>query len=141
MVSQPAVSKQLKTLERAAGARLFDRHPKGVRLTGAGEVLADYARRIFGLADEAETALADLQSLRRGQLNIGAGTTIGVYFLPELLVRYRQRFPGIQLGLEIEGSAILQRQLLDGTIEFGLTEVPIRRPEVEATVFMHDELV
>src|SRR5881227_3332439 len=71
-ISQPAVSKQLQQLERAVGTRLLDRHPKGVSLTSTGELLADYARRIFALSDEAEGALADVAALRRGQLAVGA---------------------------------------------------------------------
>src|SRR5919205_444410 len=84
LVSQPAVSRHIKQLERSVGHRLFDRHPKGVRLTAAGELLLDYARRIFALAVEAEVSMADLDSLRRGRLRIGATTTIAVHFLPEL---------------------------------------------------------
>src|SRR2546429_243813 len=72
-ISQPAVSKQLRDLEQNLRTTLFDRHPKGVRLTAAGEVLADYARRIFALSDEAERALADMAGLRRGRLAVGAG--------------------------------------------------------------------
>src|SRR5829696_8567405 len=72
LVSQPAVSKQIRQLERALGVRLFDRHPRGVTLTDAGELLDGYARRIFALAGEAEQAVDDLQHLRRGRLAIAA---------------------------------------------------------------------
>src|SRR3954447_24232892 len=89
MVSQPAVSKQIKQLERALGVVLFDRTRKGVIATAAGELLEDYARRIFALAEEAEQAIDDLAGLRRGTLRIGAAPTLGTYFLPELLVRFR----------------------------------------------------
>src|SRR5437667_12836567 len=92
LVSQPAISRHIQQLERALGHRLFDRHPKGVRLTEAGHLLQDYARRIFALAGEAENALADLDALRRGRLRIGATTTLAVHFLPDLLVRFRRRF-------------------------------------------------
>src|SRR6185295_2939986 len=93
MVSQPAVSKQVKELERALQARLFDRHAKGVRLTDAGATLADYARRIFALADEAGAAMNDLSALRRGSVAVGASPMLGTYLLPRALVYFRQRFP------------------------------------------------
>src|SRR6476620_6780504 len=80
-ISQPAVSKQLRLLESSLGAPLFDRTPKGVRLTEAGRLLAGYARRLLALADEAEHAVAQLRGLRRGRLTIGASTTLGAYFL------------------------------------------------------------
>src|SRR5687768_7231126 len=110
MVSQPAVSKQLKQLEQALGVPLFDRAPRGVRATQAGELLAGYARRIFGLADEAEQAVAELRGLRRGSLSIAAGTTIGVHLLPDVFVRFRQSHPGVRIDLEIEGSEVVQRR-------------------------------
>jgi DNA-binding transcriptional LysR family regulator len=81
-VSQPAVSKQVRELERALGVSLFDRVGRRVRLSQAGETLADYARRLFALAREAEEAMADVRTVRRGRLVIGASTTIGTYLLP-----------------------------------------------------------
>src|SRR5947209_5485906 len=77
MISQPAVSKQLRILERALATPLFERIPKGMRLTPAGELLATYASRIFALETEAEEAIAALKGLRRGRLIIGASNTIG----------------------------------------------------------------
>ena len=140
-VSQPAVSKQVKLLERSVGAVLFERTARGVRPTAAGEVLADYARRIYALAREAEQAMDDLQSLRRGRLVIGASPTVGTYLLPELLVRFRQRFPGVHLALEIENAQALQRRLAEGQLDFGLSEVPPQREELDARPFGQDRLI
>lgn len=141
LVSQPAVSKQIKELERAIQTQLFERHARGVRLTDAGTVLADYARRIFGLAAEAEQALNDLSALRRGTLAIGAGTTVGVYLLPRALVHFRRRFPGIQLHLEIGVAATLRRRLEENALDLVLTEGVVESPEVESALFAEDELV
>src|SRR3954454_469265 len=82
-ISQPAVSKQLKSLERSLGLRLVERQGRGIQLTAQGTLLSEYARRIFNLVDEAEASMNDLNRLRRGRLGIGAGTTIGVYVLPD----------------------------------------------------------
>src|SRR4051794_885109 len=109
-ISQPAVSKQLRELERSLRTALFDRHPKGVRLTTAGEALADYARRIFALSDEAERAMADVAGLRRGRLAVGAGPTAGAYLLPRVLVEFRRRFPDVALHAETEGPDVLRQR-------------------------------
>src|SRR3954454_13571043 len=90
LISQPAVSKQLAELERALKSKLVDRLPRGVRLTASGELLAGYARRIFAFADEGERAIAELAGLRQGRLVVAATPTIGVYWLPSLLVKYRR---------------------------------------------------
>ena len=78
-ISQPAVSKQLQELEKSLGTLLFDRLPRGVRLTETGELLESYARRLFGLEAEAESALAEMRGLERGRLAVGASMTIGGY--------------------------------------------------------------
>jgi len=89
-VSQPAVSKQLRQLERSLRTVLLDRHAKGVRPTVAGAALADHAARIFALAAAAELAVADVAGLRAGRLAVGAGPTAGVYLLPRAIVAFRQ---------------------------------------------------
>jgi DNA-binding transcriptional LysR family regulator len=66
-VSQPAVSKQVRELERALGVHLFDRVGRRVRLSRAGEVLADYARRLSALAHEAEEAMTDVRAAGTGE--------------------------------------------------------------------------
>src|SRR5215813_5814325 len=78
-ISQPAVSKQVQELESALGVHLFDRIGRQVRLSQVGVVLADYAQRLFALAQEADEALADVRAVGRGRLAIGASTTIGTY--------------------------------------------------------------
>jgi DNA-binding transcriptional LysR family regulator len=141
MVSQPAVSKQLRQLERSLGGPLFDRLPKGVRPTAAGELLAGYARRIFALEAEAELALAELRGLRRGTLSVGASTTIAVYLLPEIFVRYRRAYPDVCMHMEVANSEVIRRRLVEGAIDVGLTEGIVEGDELDSTVFLRDELV
>jgi DNA-binding transcriptional LysR family regulator len=141
MVSQPAVSKQLRQLERSLGASLFDRLPKGVRPTAAGELLAGYARRIFALEAEAAEALAELRGMRRGSISVGASTTIGVYLLPEIFVRYRRAYPDVRMHMEVANSEVIRRRLVEGAIDVGLTEGIVEGEELDSTVFLRDELV
>jgi DNA-binding transcriptional LysR family regulator len=141
MVSQPAVSKQVKELERALGARLFDRHAGGVRLTNSGRLLAGYAGRIFALAAVAEAAVADLSAMRRGSLAVGASPSLGTYLLPRALVYFRQRFPGVRVAVEIEPSHVLRARLNDGALDLGITQAEAHWPEVDAQPLAEDELV
>ena len=141
MISQPAVSKQLKELERSLGTALFDRLPKGMRPTPAGELLGEYASRIFSTAIEAGQALDELRGLRRGKLIVGASTTIGVYLLPEVFVAFRRKFPDVQLELEIANSDVILKRLEDGAIQLGLTEGVIASGSVQTSAFATDRLV
>lgn len=140
-ISQPAVSKQLRELEKSLGMALFHRLSKGVRLTEGGEVLLDYARRIFALESEAERALNELRNLERGQLTIGASTTIGVYLLPEICTLFRARFPGIELNLEIANTQHIQNLLLQNELDLGLTEGFVLSPDIQAEVLGEDEII
>jgi DNA-binding transcriptional LysR family regulator len=141
MVSQPAVSKQLRELEREVGTPLFDRLPRGVRPTQAGTLLADYARRIFDLAAEAEQRIADLRGLQRGELRIGASTTIAVYLLPPVFVAFRKAHPGVRLTVQIANTQEIQQRLADGELDIALTEGQADERDFEATAFMTDELI
>ena len=120
MISQSAISTQLKQFERAMGTTLFIRLPRGMTLTPAGHTLVAYADRIFDLSEQALQAVQDVQGLRRGSLLIGASPTIATYFLPSLLVHYQQRFPQIQVQVETHEAGVLDQRLTDGLIDLAL---------------------
>ena len=141
-VSQPAISMQVAELEAALGAPLFDRLPRGVRLTDAGETLLGYARRIATLEIEAERAMRELRGLQRGRLALGASTTIGSYLLPAVLGEFRRRHPAIELALTIGNTDDIKQRLIDRTLDLGLTEgAPPEDEELSARVFYGDELI
>jgi DNA-binding transcriptional LysR family regulator len=140
-VSQPAVSKQIAELEEALGVRLLDRLPRGCRLTEAGQILADYARRWRSLENDAVRAIEEYRGLQRGRLAVGASLTIGGYLLPGALAEFHRRFPDVELRVETANTQRIQRALLESTIELGLTEGPLESEELESTVFFQDELV
>jgi DNA-binding transcriptional LysR family regulator len=140
-ISQPAVSKQVQELERVLGVHLFDRIGRRVRLSQAGEVLAAYARRLFALADEAESAMADVRAVGRGRLVIGASTTIGTYLLPGVLAEFLRRYPRVELLVAIENTEQVHRRLAGLELDVGLTEGFAEEEELDAEVFHRDELV
>src|SRR6516225_9137545 len=140
-ISQPAVSKQVQDLEHAMGVHLFDRIGRRVYLSRAGEVLADYARRLFALAREAEEAMADVRAAGRGKLVIGASTTIGTYLLPGVLAEFRRRHPRVELLVQIENTEQVHRRLAGHELDLGLTEGPVEEGELDAEVFLQDALV
>ena len=141
LISQPAISKQLKELERAMGTMLFDRVTRGMRLTDAGKLLHAYSTRIFALAEEAQNAMEQLNGIERGSLIVGASTTIGVYLLPKIFVVFRKKYPQIKLELVIANSQDIYKKLQSGEINLGLTEGVIEELDADASTFARDELV
>lgn len=140
-ISQSAVSKQLSDFEHHLGTVLFERLPRGVRLTEAGKLLLGYANRIFSLEKEAAQALGDLHALRRGRVAIGASRTIGGYLLPTVLAQFNRLHPEIELSLEVANTSTIQAMLLEGTINVGFTEGLARDDALTFSVFTEDELV
>jgi DNA-binding transcriptional LysR family regulator len=140
-ISQPAVSKQIQALERILGVHLFERIGRRVYLSQAGEMLADYARRLFALAREAETTMAEVRAAGRGRLAIGASTTIGTYLLPGVVAEFWRRHPGVELLVEIENTEQVHHRLARLELDVGLTEGFVEDEELDAEVFHRDELV
>jgi DNA-binding transcriptional LysR family regulator len=140
-ISQPAVSKQVQELESVLGLHLFDRIGRRVHLSRAGEILADYARRLFALAHEAEAAMAEVRTAGRGRLAIGASTTIGTYLLPGVVAEFWRRHPRIELSVQVENTEQIHRRLAGHELDLGLTEGLIEEEGLDAEVFHRDELV
>jgi DNA-binding transcriptional LysR family regulator len=140
-VSQPAVSKQLRELERSLGMALFYRLSTGVRLTNAGQLLWTYSKQLFALETEAEGAMHDLRELRRGTLTVGASTTIGSYLLPDICAAYSTLYPGISLRLEINNTVHTIKLLLDNAVDLALTEGFVELPHLTAETFLQDKIV
>lgn len=139
-ITQPAVSRQLKSLEDALGLMLLDREPRGVRLTEAGRVLEDYASRIFSLSARARASMEEISNLKSGRLSLGASSTIGNYLLPPVLAQFRITHPGMDIRLQIGNTEAIQHLLLEDEIDFGFTEGFVEHQELESRVFTHDEL-
>ncbi len=141
-LSQPAISMQVAELEESLGTPLFDRLPRGVRLTDAGQTLLGYAQRIRSLEGEAERAMRELRGLERGRLALGASTTIGSYLLPTVLGDFRRLHPAVELHLTIANTDEIKNRLIDRTLDLGLTEgTPPQDEALSARVFSEDDLI
>ena len=140
-ISQPAVSKQLAELEDAVGAKLVDRLPRGVRLTAAGRALSPHAARIVGIEHTATVELEALLGVRRGQLAVGASTTIGSYLVPRVFGAFRVRHPEVQLEMQIGNTAAVHDLVRRHVVELGLTEGFVTDDDLSSRVFDQDDMV
>jgi len=143
IISQPAVTKTIQHLEQEVGLELIERHGRRIALTHAGQVLHNYARRVFALEREMEDALAALRDVDAGEITLAASTTTGVYLLPPIVARYRARYPHVNLHMTILNSSEIVEQTLNWNLDFGLVEGEAANlpAELKVEVFEHDELV
>jgi len=140
-ISQPSVSYQVKELEAVLGLPLVDRLGKRVRLTEAGEVLYEYARRTLTLLDEVALVMEQMRGIERGTLRVGASATVGIYVIPLALGAYKKVHPNLALSMEIGSREMLQERLKRGVLDLAVLSLPIADPNLESTPFMDDELV
>ena len=141
--SQPALSRQIAALEDACGERLFERLPRGVRLTPAGEITLRYAERIFALANELSAALAEIRGLQVGSLMVGASSTPAEYVLPPLLSTYRERHPGAAIRLVTGNTSIIVDHIARHALDIGVigSLPPHPMDGLRFTPLAEDELV
>jgi len=123
-ISQPALSRQVKRLERELGAQLFDRIARRVRLTVAGEELLARARALLQDADTLRTRAHDLSGGSRGVLRVGATPQTLESLVSQLLTRYRRACPRVEVQLVEDGAASLLEQIERGLVNVAIAALP-----------------
>ncbi len=133
-LTPPAITMQVKELEGHVGLPLFERNGKKVSLTTAGEYMLVYARRILSTLKDAEDAALRLQRLEIGQLTIGMVST-AKYFIPRLLVAFRNEHPGIDVKLAVGNREQLVQMLRDNEVDIAIMGRPPKDMATRAEPF------
>jgi LysR family transcriptional regulator, transcriptional activator of the cysJI operon len=140
-LSEVAVSGHIRALERHYGAPLFAVRHRRVYLTVEGAALYEDTERVFSLLGEANEASADNRGVERGQLALGASSTIANHLLPPVLGCFAQAHPDVRVTVAIgTGSRTLAR-VRDGEVPFGLVAAPASHPDLDLRPFATDEMV
>ena len=139
--SQPAVSREVRSLEERLGVTLFDRLPRGMRLTEAGQTLAAYAERIFGLEQAAERAIRNLADLEGGELTLGASNTLGLYLLPPVVAAFHSRYPKLNITLDVANTQEIVKGVLDSRFAVGFVEGRVQHEDLEPKELRRDRIV
>src|ERR1700692_4619999 len=137
---QSNVTQRVKALEAEIGTALFERHSRGMTLTGAGRRLLPYAQRMAALSREAVLAARD-DGEPAGPLAIGSMETTAAVRLPALLSEFHRRFPAVQLTLRTAPTADLVAAVLDGALDGAFVAGPIDHGELTAITAFREELV
>ncbi len=141
-LTQPAVSFQIQTLEQYYQTMLFDRVNRHVKLTAAGELLLDYAVHMNNLQAELERNMQQLTGHVKGELLIGASTTIGEYILPYVVGSFKQDYPDVNVTIQIMNTKDIGTAVGNKSFDLGIIEGPLDLTEsTETHKFLEDELV
>lgn len=135
-VSQPALSAQIRDLEEVLGCQLVERAASGARLTPAGSVIIERARRILAEVGDLEAFARVAADPTSGSLRLGIIPSIGPYLLPKLLPALVEAFPALKVGVRETVTASLIGELQDGALDLIIASLPLGDPSfVEAPVF------
>jgi LysR family transcriptional regulator, cell division regulator len=137
---QSNVTQRVKALESEIGTALFERHSRGMTLTGAGRRLFPYAQRMAALSREAVLAARD-DGEPKGPLAIGSMETTAAVRLPALLAEFHRRFPAVRLTLTTATTGDLVAGVLNGSLDGAFVAAPIEHADLMSTVAFHEELV
>lgn len=119
-ITAPAISKRITELETALSVQLFDRHPKGIRPTAAGEALTADVRSIFAILDRSENKLSEYADGNRGRIRIHANPSGISGALPAALREYLDAHPRVGIQLEEKHSVNVVRAVVEGEADIGI---------------------
>ena len=141
-LSQPSLSKQIKTLEKNLDILLINRENNKVSLTESGKIFLQYSERILALCEESCRALIDLKNGERGNLTVGASQTIGTYLLPRVLALFAQNYPQINLKIQVNSTRMIAKNVINREIDLAVVggEIPDKlRKNLTVEHFVEDE--
>lgn len=142
-ISQPAVTLQMKNLEKQVNNKLFLKRGKQIELTEGGYLLLRYSQKILLLCEETCQALQDLKNSQIGYLTLGASQTTGTYLMPLLIQSFRKEYNHVKIQLHVDSTRHICWNVAKGIIDLALVsgEVPFDlRSYLHLTDYADEEL-
>jgi len=140
-ITQPAVTKHIREIEQHFKVKLFDRNGTKIKLTPEGKTLLDHTEDIFSIYGKIETELAALHQSHKGELRIGASTTVAQYVLPSVLASFHKRYKDIKITLRTNNTEQIEQALQEKQIDLGIIEGRSKKSSLTYTSFIKDEIV
>jgi DNA-binding transcriptional LysR family regulator len=141
LLTQPAITQQVKALESELGVALFDRAGGKLSLSPAGAALLPFAEKLADLAQQARQAVAATTNSNAGALTVAASQTIGQYLLPRLIAAFLAENPKVEITVIGGNTQTVLEALADHRAQIALIEGPALRQDVHVEPFMEDHMV
>jgi DNA-binding transcriptional LysR family regulator len=140
-LTQPAVSLQIRQLEKRLGATLIERVGRKAKPTGAGLELLGHADRIDAAVGSAIESVARHAADVVGPVHLGTDTTISIYLLPPVLGALRQRYPNLEIAVTTGNAAGIVKAVEENRIDLALATLPVSGRAFEVTPVLDDAFV
>lgn len=139
-ISQPAISQCISEIESEIDTKLFDRIGKKLYLTHEGKIFYEYTRRILNIYEEGINVLRSSKS-NKGNLVIGASTTIGTYIMPPIINRFNKKEKDIEISMIIDNKQNIEELILNNKVDIAFIEGTVSSKEIILKNIWTDELV
>lgn len=140
-LTQPTVSAHIAGLEKELNARLFVRNTKEVKLSEEGKLLYDSAKQIVVLQKKIEKTFLENEKKEEHCITIAASTIPAQYLLPEILVKFNEKYPNEQFKVIETDSAKVVEEVLNHSVDIGFTGTVLEKKDCKYIPFYQDELV
>ncbi len=142
-ISQPAISKHIKTLEAFYKTTLFERNGNAIQLTKGGHLLFTRLKEAKKIQNQLEFELSILKDhlKAKGQLKLGASTTVALYIIPKILSAFHQKYPEVKISLLNRNTDTINKALIDQDIDIGIVEGKKKNSAILYQPFITDEVL
>ncbi|WP_394236961.1 LysR family transcriptional regulator [Niallia oryzisoli] len=141
LVSQPSISKMIKSLEDELKVTLLDRSERKIELTDAGAIVYDQAVKILQAFEDVYSSVNELTQVKKGTVKLGLMPTTGVLLFPNVLAGFKKEYPQIDIQMVEYNAKQLKYKVEEGDIDLGITVLPVNTELFETIPLLSEELV
>lgn len=139
-VSQPSISKVIKTLENELGVTLFERSGRQIDLTDVGYAVFKRAQLVVSEFNDLSNEIHDVVNIQHGQIIVGLPPMIGANFFPKILRRFKKHYPKVTIKLIEVGSKQIELDVKNGLLDIGVIALPISEEDIISFSFLKEAL-
>lgn len=141
MVTQPAISAQIRTLENEVGARLFDRDGGKVTFTAAGKVFEPFAEHCLQCHNHIMVTVGELQRTPRGEISVSANEATSLYVLPAVFAQFKRQYSRVGLSIVRADRVKTIESVLNREVDFGVVSLPVKDARLTVDMLHRDDVV
>lgn len=141
MVTQPAISAQIRTLENEVGARLFDRDGGKVTFTAAGRVFEPFAEHCLECHNHIMVTVGELHRTPRGEISVSANEATSLYVLPAVFAQFKRQYTRVGLSIVRADRVRTVEAVLNREVDFGVVSLPVKDVRLTVDILHRDDVV
>jgi DNA-binding transcriptional LysR family regulator len=141
MVTQPAISAQIRTLENEVGARLFDRDGGKVTFTAAGKVFEPFAEHCLQCHSHIMVTVGELHRTPRGEISVSANEATSLYVLPAVFAQFKRQYSRVGLSIVRADRVRTVEAVLSREVDFGVVSLPVKDARLTVDSLHRDDVV